>query len=406
MSGALTGGSAGARVASLGRKEQRGTTAVDSTLIGGTAGPRTRIFISYRRSDTAASAAHLHASLGRRFGNDKVFRDLATIAPGDAFAAEIERAIAGTSVFIALIGRRWLTVKGRDGRRRLDDEKDFVRLEVEAGLRHAASVIPVLVDGAEMPAREDLPASIADLASRNAFRLSWHEEVSTIGREIATVERERAAREAAARAEAERLDLTAGLSQRPASWNQNSATNAFGVVIRAMELSLERQGHARQLSPADLEKSMRERTRRDIGAEGFVFADLIHVLDLVGVKARRGEARYVARSYPVASLDEAVEQLRLGRPVLTSAVVTDDWWQVENAVIDFERPGPTVGATVCAIVSWDPRDGHVRLRTPWPTYGDKGTVIVTARAAKHVFRTPEMRSIEPVEKPEPFTTGS
>jgi TIR domain len=108
----------------------------------------------------------LHASLGRRFGADRVFRDVVTIAPGRDFAGEIERAIAGTSVFIALIGRRWLTIKDRDGRRRLDDANDYVRLEVEAGLRHAPSVIPILVDGAKMPTRDELPPTIAELASK------------------------------------------------------------------------------------------------------------------------------------------------------------------------------------------------------------------------------------------------
>src|SRR5690349_17582213 len=123
MSGALTGRCEGARVPVLARKRQREAAPAPSTLIGGAAGPRTRIFISYRRDDTAASAEHLYASLSRRFGKDKVFRDVVTIGPGDDFADEIERAIAGTSVFIALIGRRWLTIKSRDGRRRLDDEK-------------------------------------------------------------------------------------------------------------------------------------------------------------------------------------------------------------------------------------------------------------------------------------------
>src|SRR4051794_37501364 len=120
-------------------------------LIGGAPEPATRIFISYRRQDTAATAAHLHVSLGRRFGADRVFRDVATIAPGEDFAAEIERAIAGTSVFIALIGRRWLTVKGRGGGRRLADPGDLLRARGGGGRRHAGPVAPVPGDGAQRP---------------------------------------------------------------------------------------------------------------------------------------------------------------------------------------------------------------------------------------------------------------
>jgi len=368
-------------------------------LIGGAPEPRARIFISYRRDDTSATAEHLHTSLGRRFGKEKVFRDLDTLAPGEDFAAEIKGAIAGTSVFIALIGRRWLTIKGRDGRRRLDDENDFVRLEIEAGLRHARRVIPVLVDDAVMPSREELPSSIADLAAHHAVHMSWHQDVAKIGREIVSVERERAAQEAATRAE--HFDLTAGRSGPPVI----NTHAALGVVVEAMEMSLNKQGRPKQLSAADLERSMRKLTHRDVVADGFVFADLIHAIDLIGVKAKRGTTRYVARSYPVGSLEEAVAQLARDRPVLCSALVTDDWWKAENGVIDFEEPGGIQGATVCAIVGWDRHDG-LQLLTPWSGYGDGGKVTLTERAAKHVFPTPEMRSIEPVERPEPYTTES
>jgi hypothetical protein len=374
---------------------------VRPTLIGGEPTPGTRIFISYRRQDTAASAAHLHASLARRFGAEKVFRDVVTIAPGKDFAAEIERAIAGTSVFIALIGRRWLTLKGRDGRCRLDDANDFVRLEVEAGLRHAPAVIPVLVDGAEMPTRDALPVPIADLAAHNAFRLSWHEEVATIGREIAQVERTRATREAAERAERERLDLTAGDSVTPASWRSHTATASFNVVLRAMEISLDRQQNSVQLAPKDFLRSMEKVTGRSPN-EGFFFGDLLYVIDFVGIKAKRRASRFVARSYPVSSLEQAVEQLRLGRPVLTGVVVTQDWFEqpaTETGVIDFDEPGSVQGGVVCAIVSWDPQQETLRLLTPWPTYADGGIVTLTRRAAARALSEQEMRSIEPVEMP-------
>jgi hypothetical protein len=193
----------------------------------------------------------------------------------------------------------------------------------------------------------------------------------------------------------------AGHPARPSAWSKNTASAAFSVVVRAMELSLERQGRARQLSPADLQKSLEKVTPPGLDT-GFMFYDLIHVVDFVGVKARRGSSRYVARSYPVATLEQAVEQLRLGRPVLAGVQVSDDWWEpqaAQHGVLDFERPRQFQGATVCAIVSWDPRDGNVRVLTPWATYGDGGQLTVSPRAAKQVFLTGNMRSIEPVELP-------
>jgi|SRR5216684_3770692 len=160
-----------------------------SSLPIGKLASQTRIFISYHRGDTDPAAAHLHASLARRFGIDRVFRDRATIQPGQDFAKVIDAAISATSVVIALIGRRWLTTKMR-GKRHLKKPTDYVGLELESALRHKVQVIPVLVDGARMPTRRDLPASIGDLADRNA----WHEGIARLGHRIAQIQLERAER--------------------------------------------------------------------------------------------------------------------------------------------------------------------------------------------------------------------
>ena len=75
-------------------------------------------------------------------------------------------------MLLAVIGPRWLTGTGADGHRRLDDPADFVRLEIEAAFARNVRVIPVLVDGARIPGIAELPASIAQLARRQALELS------------------------------------------------------------------------------------------------------------------------------------------------------------------------------------------------------------------------------------------
>jgi hypothetical protein len=136
--------------------------------------PRTagRIFISYRREESAWPADRLFGLLEGRFGEGMVFRDVASIQPGDKFAEVISAAVARCDVLLALIGSGWSRATGRDGRRRLADPDDFVRLEIEGALRHDVRVIPVLIDGAQMPRRADLPASLADLAELQAFELA------------------------------------------------------------------------------------------------------------------------------------------------------------------------------------------------------------------------------------------
>ena len=81
-------------------------------------------------------------------------------------------AVGSCAVLLAVIGVGWLTATGEDGRRRLDDPGDFVRLEIEAALARDVRVIPVLVDGARMPRAADLPASLEGLARRQALELN------------------------------------------------------------------------------------------------------------------------------------------------------------------------------------------------------------------------------------------
>jgi hypothetical protein len=104
-----------------------------------------RIFISYRREDSGASAGRLHDRLREHFGRDNVFMDIDTIEPGLDFTDVIERTVASCDVLIALIGRQWLTSTDAAGQRRLDNPEDFVRLEIAAALKRNIRVIPALV---------------------------------------------------------------------------------------------------------------------------------------------------------------------------------------------------------------------------------------------------------------------
>jgi len=136
--------------------------------------PRERaanIFINYRREDAAGHAGRLFDSLGNHFAG-RLFMDVDTLEAGVDFVDAIEQAVGSCEALIVVIGREWLTVKDKAGRRRLDDPADFVRLEVEAALARRIRVIPVLVQDAPMPGAEELPASLARLARRNAIELS------------------------------------------------------------------------------------------------------------------------------------------------------------------------------------------------------------------------------------------
>ena len=77
-----------------------------------------RIFMSYRREDTAYAAGWLFDRLARHFGRDQVFKDVDSIELGDNFVEVITTAVGSCEVLLALIGSRWLTVADRNGQRR------------------------------------------------------------------------------------------------------------------------------------------------------------------------------------------------------------------------------------------------------------------------------------------------
>jgi len=126
------------------------------------ASTRGRIFISYRREETAYPAGWLFDRLTDRYGAGAVFKDIDSIEPGDDFVDVVTRAVGSCDVLLALIGTQWLTVTEESGGRRIDSPGDYVRLEVEAALSRKVRVVPVLVGGASMPSAEDLPASRHD----------------------------------------------------------------------------------------------------------------------------------------------------------------------------------------------------------------------------------------------------
>jgi TIR domain len=130
-----------------------------------------RIFISYRRKD-GAHAGRLSDRLSEHFGRAQIFQDIDSIPPGADFAEEIADAVASCQVLLALIGDGWLKIKDEEGRRRLDNPEDYVRLEIEAALSRNIRVIPILIDGAKMPRASQLPSSLAGLARYQALELS------------------------------------------------------------------------------------------------------------------------------------------------------------------------------------------------------------------------------------------
>ncbi len=141
------------------------------------------IFLSYHRQDSQSATGRLADRLSVHFGASRVFRDHDSIAAGEDFAEAIRRAVGTSVVVLAIVGPDWLSTCSADGKRRLDDEHDFVRLEIESALLANVPVIPLLVDGATMPTSKDLPGLLAQFARCQAIELSatrWNYDVDRL----------------------------------------------------------------------------------------------------------------------------------------------------------------------------------------------------------------------------------
>jgi len=133
---------------------------------------KTDIFISYRHSDSAASARSIRDRLVLHF--EHVYLDVSNIKPGENFVQDIHTALSSCNTLLVIIGKDWLEASNEHGRR-LEQPNDIVRLEILTAYSIGANIIPVLVDEATMPEPADLPEQLTWLSLRNALRIR-HEQ--------------------------------------------------------------------------------------------------------------------------------------------------------------------------------------------------------------------------------------
>jgi hypothetical protein len=126
------------------------------------------IFISYRRNDSRHISDRIYDRLVASFRQETVFKDVDSIPLGADFRRVLEEYVGKCDLFIAIIGTRWLDILDDIGRRRLDDQNDFVRIEIETALQRNIPIVPILVDQARMPKVAELPTGLRELAYRNA----------------------------------------------------------------------------------------------------------------------------------------------------------------------------------------------------------------------------------------------
>jgi TIR domain len=142
-----------------------------------------KVFISYRRDDSAGYAGRVRDRLERELGRDLLFMDVDAIPLGTNFSKVLHEEVAKCGVLLAIIGPNWPDARDEHGNRRLDDPNDFVRIEIAAALQRNVPVIPILLDGATIPKANQLPEDLKELASRNGMDIrhaSFHDDMNRL----------------------------------------------------------------------------------------------------------------------------------------------------------------------------------------------------------------------------------
>ena len=146
-----------------------------------------RIFVNHRRDDSAPHALNVAQYLEREFGGANVFLDIDRLRAGEKFSRVLEERLAASAVMIAIIGPQWLTATDDEGQRRLDDPEDWVRMEISRALARGIPVIPVLVAGAPLPKKGQLPEALRPLIEHHVATLTtngFRNEMAGLARDI------------------------------------------------------------------------------------------------------------------------------------------------------------------------------------------------------------------------------
>lgn len=145
------------------------------------------ILISYRRADSEAIAGRIHDRLAMYFGVSSIFMDIDDIPLGADFRHTVAEQIRKRDFVLVIVGPKWRGQRD-GGPARISDPSDPVRAEVEAALAHRRQTIPVLVGGALMPSRDEVPGVLVDFCYLNAATVDagvdFHNHMARLIRQI------------------------------------------------------------------------------------------------------------------------------------------------------------------------------------------------------------------------------
>jgi hypothetical protein len=217
------------------------------------------IFLSYRRLDSELVVGPMYDRLVAHFSVERVFRDLDSLPIGRPFPQVLTEALSRSEVALIIIGPNWTSITDSQGKRRLDDPRDFVRLEVEKSLKAGFPVIPVLINRASMPKADELPKSLRPLVFHNGVQIrpdpDFHRDMDRLITKLAALVSSRSEKQAS-------LNATVPV-------NQGSATPNIIINRESVDFLVRHGTHVNSSKAARLAKLAR-RIRSSSEKAGYV----------------------------------------------------------------------------------------------------------------------------------------
>ena len=166
------------RCREIGEIVRAGDTVIEVTGVGT---PSWELFIAYRRAD-AGHADRIGERLIAYFGPGQVFKDVESLSPGADFVDVVREMLQRAFAMVVIIGPAWLDTQ------RLSDREDLHREEIRTALERSIHIVPVLVNGASVPRKDDLPDEIRPLVRRHAIEITdtrWDYDVGRLEEHLA-----------------------------------------------------------------------------------------------------------------------------------------------------------------------------------------------------------------------------
>jgi len=155
-----------------------------------------------------------------------------------------------------------------------------------------------------------------------------------------------------------------------------NTTSDYQVAVVAVETSLAHQGRRIALDAEDFFQALSARAIVETDSIAYLHSDLIELLAKRGIESYPPGRRYCVKAVSVRTNDQAVSQLRLGRPLLAGTTIRNSWLKsgvAESGLIsdqgetDYVAGGKTIG-----IMGYDARVDAFIILMGWPSWGING----------------------------------